>query len=123
MMSNHRMKLAAALAIPAVLLTSFSVAAQSLSERLQGNWACVSGPCPDSEIQFTVEDGRRVYNSWLHARPSASGGSWTLEGRKLSTECCAGIREEWVVLRADRARLHLREAGSSHTAIFKRIKP
>lgn len=122
-MSNPDMKLAAAFAMPAFLLFATPVAAQGLAARLQGNWACVSGPCSDPEIQFTVEDGRRVYNSWLHARPSASGGSWTLEGRKLSTACCAGIREEWVVIRADGSRLHLREAGGKHTAIFRRIKP
>jgi hypothetical protein len=123
MMSNQHMKLAATLSIPAILLAADLVAAQTLADQLQGNWACVSGPCSDPEIQFALEDGRRVYNSWLHARPSASGGSWTLKGRKLTTECCAGIREEWEVLRADGTRLHLREAGSKHTAVFKRIKP
>lgn len=99
------------------------VSAQTLEDRLLGNWACVSGPCGDPEIQFALEDGRRVYNSWLHQRPSASGGSWKLDGRKLSIECCARPSpDEWVVMRVSVQHLHLRPAGGKESAVFRRLK-
>lgn len=108
-----------------LLLLSIAVApavlAQDLPRHVVGNWACVSGACSDPEIQFAVEDGQRVYNSWLHARPSASGGRWALEGKKLVVECCAGLKEEWIVLRADARRLHLREAGGKAIAVYRRL--
>ena len=97
--------------------------AQTLEDRLLGNWKCVSGPCDDPEIQFALEDGKRVYNSWLHSRPSASGGSWKLEGRKLSIECCERKSpEEWTVMRVSEKHLHLRPAGSRENAVFRRLK-
>jgi hypothetical protein len=96
--------------------------AQTLEERLLGNWACVSGPCDDPEIQFALEDGKGVYNSWLHERPSASGGSWTLTGKKLSITCCGHASpSEWTVMRVSVNHLHLRPADSKQDAVFRRL--
>jgi len=97
--------------------------APTLADRLLGNWACVSGPCDDPEIQFVIEDGKREYNSWLHERPSASGGSWTLNGRNLSiTSRRHASPSEWVVMRVSTNHLHLRPADSKTDAVFRRIK-
>ena len=94
--------------------------APTLEDRLLGNWKCVSGPCDDPEIQFEIEDGKRVYNSWLHSRPSASGGSWTLSGRNLSITCCAHpAPSDWVVMRVSVTYLHMRPADSNEVAVFR----
>jgi hypothetical protein len=127
MVSNWGMRLAAlAVLLVAVWLVPPASAQKkgpTLEDRLLGNWACVSGPCGDPEIQFARDDGRRVYNSWLHERPSASGGSWTLAGNRLSMSCCGHASpSEWVVMRVSEKHLHLRPAGSKENAVFRRLK-
>jgi hypothetical protein len=119
MVSNQGMRIALLLA----LCVASSAGAQSLESRLLGNWACVSGPCDDPEIQFALEGGKGVYNSWLNERPSASGGSWTLSGRKLSIMCCGHASpSEWTVMRVSVNHLHLRPADSKKDAVYKRLK-
>ncbi len=120
MVSNAGMRFAALLA---ALLFMHQASAQTLGDRLLDNWACVSGPCDNPEIQFALEDGKGVYNSWLHERPSASGGSWTLSGRKLSITCCSHPSpSEWTVMRVSVKHLHLRPADSKEVAVFRRLK-
>jgi hypothetical protein len=89
---------------------------------LLGNWICESGACPDEEIQFTVEKGRRVYHSWLHQRPSAVNGGWQLEGDVLMVECCGGVRFEWVVVEVGEKELRLREEVGSEEVVFSRVE-
>lgn len=89
---------------------------------LLGNWACEFGNCPDEEVSFALDDGVRVYNSWLHERPSASDGRWQLEGDRLHIDCCAGIGMDWHILRLDRRTLILREDGGEEDAVLRRIE-
>ncbi len=91
------------------------------AERIIGSWACESGSCPDEEISFSIDDGVRTYNSWLHARPAAAGGTWQLNGNVLSIDCCAGIHEEWLVVSVTDRQLKLRDTNSSDEAVLNRI--
>ena len=93
------------------------------AELLIGNWSCDSGPCSDEEIAFSIEDGKPTYNSWLHERPSASGGTWQLNGDRLLVECCAGLSYEWEIVAVTDKELAMRESGASEDTVFKRIGP
>ena len=90
-----------------------------------GNWRCESGPCLDEEIQFALDDGERIYNSWLHARPSASGGRWSLEGDVLKITCCGGLEMSQTVVAVDASTLELRDFGDApetESALYSRIE-
>lgn len=68
-----------------LLLASLSVAPHAWAEPdsvalvLPGYWQCDSGGCPGEAVEFALDDGVHTYNSWLHDRPSASDGHWTLQ--------------------------------------------
>lgn len=87
---------------------------------LVGSWICESG-CWDEEVQFAMEDGERIYNSWLHDRPSASGGSWSLEGNILRIQCCAGMESEYEVLDVTGTDLIMRDTHSGDETLMKRF--
>ena len=89
---------------------------------LTGNWSCESGPCFDEEISFAIEDGEQTFYSWLHERPSATGGSWQLKGNELVVECCAGAGFEWTIIKLTEIELVVREEGGVDEIIFVRIE-
>lgn len=89
---------------------------------LTGNWSCEFGPCFDEEISFAIEDGEQTFNSWLHERPSAAGGSWKLNGDELTVECCAGLEFEWTIIKLTQTELVVREEGSNDDIVFIRIE-
>jgi len=62
-----------------------------------GDWACVSGECPDEELSFTIEGGTQVYRSWLHERPSITDGEWQVSHNEL-TLISLGTEEKWAIL-------------------------
>jgi hypothetical protein len=89
---------------------------------VEGAWQSVKG---GSFEEFTLEreDGRRVFNSWLHSRPEYSGGEWTLENCRLTIRVeSAGASFEYASVRVAGNRLYLREAGEKVEAVYKRIK-
>ena len=88
---------------------------------LLGNWVCESGPCSDQEIQLTMEDEQRLYNSWLHERPSAVNGTWRLAEEALVVECCGGLRFEWEVLEVGEDELRLREKDGGEEIVYFRV--
>lgn len=109
-----------------VLVTLLAAAGHAAGEDtdvatlLVGSWICESG-CWDEEVQFAIEDGERVYNSWLHERPSASGGSWSVEGNILSIQCCAGLESEYEVLSVTGTDLIMRDTYSGEETLMKRF--
>ena len=115
------MKFGGVFACLAVVTISASASGDATSDRLIGSWACESGACPDEEIAFSVEDGVRAYNSWLHARPSASDGRWSLTGDRLVIECCEGPDYDYVVVRVTDRELVLRDATTQQEAVLTRI--
>jgi hypothetical protein len=105
----------------AVATVSASASGDVTSDLLIGSWACESGACPDEEIAFAVEDGARTYNSWLHARPSASDGRWSLTGDRLVIECCEGPSYDYVLVRVTDRELVLRDVSTEEEAVLTRI--
>lgn len=91
-----------------------------LSALVEGSWLCESG-CWDEEVQFAIEDGVRVYNSWLHERPSASDGRWSLDGGRLHIECCAGMTFDYDVMGVTATALQLRDRESGEETLLRRI--
>ena len=86
---------------------------------LLGGWSCVEGACPDEAIAFSIEDGVRVYSSWLHERPSAVDGRWSLEGTRLTIACCDGPDAAYEVLELTPRVLRLRDPDAGDEALLK----
>jgi hypothetical protein len=63
-----------------------------------------------------------VYNSWLHARPAAVDGRWTLAGDRLEVECCAGLSFTWRIVRIDDSTLVMREQSESEDTVLERLR-
>src|SRR5690606_11237025 len=66
---------------------------------------------------FLEVGGARTYNSWLHERPSAIDGRWSLKGNRLRMDCCEGLEYDFIVVRITANRLVLREAGTASTGL------
>ena len=88
---------------------------------LLGGWACVEGACPDEAIAFSIEDGVRVYRSWLHERPSAVDGRWSLEGTRLTIACCDGPDAAYEILESTARLLRLRSIDGGDEAVLKAV--
>lgn len=87
---------------------------------LLGYWECDSGDCPDEAVEVAERDGERVYSSWLHDRPAASDGRWTLDGANLDIQCCEGLEYHYTVVSLDEHRLELREADTAGAVVMTR---
>ncbi len=46
---------------------------------IKGAWTHASAAGFFEEMDFAVEDGHRIFNSWLHQRPEISGGTWSFD--------------------------------------------
>jgi hypothetical protein len=88
---------------------------------LIGAWIHVSGPAYFEEMAFNVEDGERVFASWLHRRPFITG-HWSLSGNTLKVEYHGKIQKVWTVVQADRSRLLLREDGLQEITVYKKAR-
>jgi len=102
-------------------LFSGSVIGETQHELLLGYWICQKGHCMDPEIYFGIEEKKHIYSSWLHARPAATG-TWSVEGNRLSIECCSGFKSEWEIIRVDQRVLVLRHEISRETGEYSRIE-
>ena len=89
---------------------------------LVGAWSCAGGPCIDPEIEFAVEDGRHIFRSWLHQRPSAVG-RWAADGTALTIVCCGGVVMNLRVVSVSEKELVLRGENERRSARYTRIKP
>lgn len=91
-------------------------------EMLVGPWQSVKGGFFE-EFALEREDGKRVFNSWLHQRPEYTGGEWTLKHCRLSIRIeSANTSFEYASVRVSGSRLYLREEGRRAEAVYKRIK-
>jgi hypothetical protein len=92
---------------------------------LVGYWTCEKN-CPDEDIAFTIEDGKRRYASWLHMRPAVVNAEWTLKGSDLTVRREGEVIYEWRIVRITKARLVLRDkaaraGGASENIVMKRV--
>ena len=90
--------------------------------RVEGAWQSVKGGSFE-EFALEREDGKRVFNSWLHHRPEYSGGEWALVDCRLTIRIeSANASFEYASVRVSGNRLYLREQGEKAEAVYKRIK-
>lgn len=85
---------------------------------LLGYWLCESGDCPDEAIELADNDGGHTYNSWLHDRPSAVDGQWTLNGARLVISCCEDVEYTYNVIEVGEERLVLQDADTPSEEII-----
>ena len=74
----------------------------------------------------SITDGEFRRDDWyldFIERPSASGGTWQLDGDRLLVECCAGLTYDWEIVTVTNKELVMRESGASEDTVFKRIGP
>jgi len=90
-------------------------------EPLLGAWSCDGGPCIDPQIEFAVEDGRHVFRSWLHERPSIVG-RWVADGPAITIVCCSGVVMSYKIVSVDAMELVLRGDHERRSARYKRMK-
>ena len=106
-----------------ILLLVAALALSPAEKSLVGAWECRSGPCIDPEIEFAVEDGKRVFRSWLHHRPSAFG-TWSVEGKTVTIICCGGDdASEYRIVRVTKRELVLRPDYDDKDSRYRRIVP
>jgi hypothetical protein len=86
-----------------------------------GSWEGVKGSF--EEMAFEREDGKRIFNSWLHQRPEYIGGEWTLDKCWLAIRIeSAGASFDYAWVRRSGSRLYLRKQGEGAEEVYKRIK-
>ena len=92
-------------------------------DMVAGAWQSVKGGSFFQEMELAREDGKHVFNSWLHQRPEFSGGEWTLRDCKLTIRIESSKTSfEYASVRVRGNRLYLREEGGKAEAVYKRIK-
>lgn len=107
------------LAGPARAIAAGKPVAPDRPKLLIGAWECVRGACPDEQIQFSVEEGKPLYASWIHQHPGTTG-TWSLDGRKLTIRT-EGSDQDYEVVSVTRTRLVLREQPGGETAKLRRL--
>ncbi|MFP8779429.1 hypothetical protein [Hydrogenophaga sp. RWCD_12] len=92
---------------------------------LAGSWERVSRAGAFEQMELAVEDGRRVFHSWLHERPEITDGQWSLKGCRLEVRVPSepALSYTFTVMAADGKRLILREAGEPGAGRYRRIAP
>jgi hypothetical protein len=88
---------------------------------LIGAWSCETGLCPDDEVEFALEDGERIYNSWIHNRPGVAGARWKLSGNDLTVTHASGLGYRWRVVRLSATALVLYDKDQRREVGFKRL--
>jgi hypothetical protein len=117
-----RAGLAAALACVSLCAAAQKPKCAVTESMVTGPWQSVKGGFFE-EFALEHEDGKRVFNSWLHSRPEYSGGEWTLKDCRLSIRVeGAGASFDFAGVRVSGNRLYLREEGEKVEAVYKRIK-
>lgn len=113
-----------ALAAVTALAPALSWAGCAVVEKsLTGAWAQVSRTGAFEQMEMSVEDGRRVFHSWLHERPEITDGQWRLKGCTLEIRAPSASAPTYTftVISVDGKRLTLREAGEPGMARYRRI--
>ncbi|MDM0056466.1 hypothetical protein [Variovorax fucosicus] len=113
----------AALVAALLVATASAVAAPVCAVRahdLLGSWQSGSGPF--EQMAFSMDNGRPLFNSWLHDRPDVSGGSWQLTGCALRISSGRGDAQ-WnlEVATLSAKRLTVRERGQRKLTTYRRI--
>lgn len=76
-------------------------------------------PHDSNELYFTVEDGKKIFNSYIHQRPDSTGCIWSSKGKKIEIQCQESMYS-FVVYSITSEVLVLDREGNHST--YKRIK-
>ena len=119
---NRRVGLAAALVCASLCAAAQKPRCAVTEKMVEGPWVSAKGG-DFEEFALEREDGKRVFNSWLHQRPEYFGGEWTLKDCRLTIRIdSASTGFEYSSVRVSGNRLYLREDGDRAEAVYKRIK-
>lgn len=87
---------------------------------LIGAWQSRNGPF--EQMEFAKDDGKPVFNSWLHDRPEVSGGRWTFANCLLRiTSASESANWDLEIISLSAVRMTLRERGERTMSIYRRI--
>ena len=91
---------------------------------LEGAWQRAGRSGFFEQMEFAREDGRRVFNSWLHERPEMSNATWSFDQCTLRIHSVnePALAFAYEVRMPSRDRLELKEAKEP-VARYRRIKP
>lgn len=91
---------------------------------LLGAWERKSNAGFFEQISFEMEGDQKVFNSWLHQRPEISEGTWRLEKCTIfiAHPTLQNFSVDWVVLKASKNRITVREVGENEVSVYQRIK-
>lgn len=84
-----------------------------------GDWCAGSRNAFHQEFSLEIEDGERIFSSWLHQKP-ALHGTWLLEGKTLTIRGENGEVFEYLVVKATPKRLVLREEREKDPEVYVR---
>lgn len=123
--------LAIVMASPTVWLPSAVHAAQhaavpdtchALQTQLLGAWKSRNGDGAFETMEFSVDGGRRLFNSWLHERPEFNNAQWRLDGCRLTIAQGADDATSFEFVASLRGKiLRIQEAGDEKAAAYVRI--
>ena len=76
---------------------------------LLGDWCAGASGAFHEEFSLTIEGDTRVFSSWLHHRPAASG-TWELRDRTLTIRENSGDVTIYTIIKATKKKLIIRRA-------------
>lgn len=86
---------------------------------LLGDWCAGSANAFHEEFSLNIEDGVRVFSSWLHRRPAESG-TWELKGRTFTIRGSSGEASSiYTIVSVGKERLLIRRANQE-TEVYVR---
>jgi hypothetical protein len=103
-----------------------SASCAAIENALTGGWKAASDSTEYEQIAFAIEDGKRVFSTWLHMRPEIVGGSWSINGCiiTLNAPNAAMYDQDYEVSMPDNDSLNFTPPPCSDygTLRFKRVK-
>lgn len=102
-----------------ILLATPAVAKPRIAEAtILGDWCAGSDTAFHEEFSLEIEDGVRMFSSWLHQRPAESG-TWELRDRTLTIHGRSGQDYVYKIVSASRKRLVVR-SGKEPREVYLR---
>lgn len=91
---------------------------------LLGAWELKSKAGFFEQMSFEIEGKQKIFNSWLHQRPEILGGTWRLENCVIfiADPALKNFSVDFVVLKASKNRMDVREVGESDVSVYQRIE-
>lgn len=92
---------------------------QSVERAILGGWCAGSKNAFHEQFSLDVEDGARVFHSWLHDKPALMG-TWEVIDRSLVIRDGDRTRMEYKILRASSKRLVVRDRTRKDSEVYVR---